>query len=138
MQATTSTYRKHKAQSAFEFIFIFGIFLSALVVGMWVSSTKTAEISEYNRNLLIDDLLLKVTEKINTAWIEGEGFSTNVTLPVRVANSDYEINVTSNFVIMTVSGNHYIRGIITENVTGNFTIGGVNTLRNTGNAVEIV
>jgi hypothetical protein len=134
----TSTYTKRKAQSAFEFIFIFGIFLSALVVSMWVSSTKTAEIGEYNKNLLIDDLLLKVTEKINTAWIEGEGFSTNVTLPALVASSEYGISVSSNFVIVTVSGEHYIRGIITENVTGNLTVGGVSTLRNTGDAVEIL
>jgi len=133
-----SISRKHKAQSAFEFMFIFGVFLSALVVGLWVANVKTGEINMYDKNLKIDDLLTAVTEKINTAWIEGEGFSTNVTLPELVASSSYEINVTSNFVIVTVGGEHYTRSIITENVTGELTIGETNTLINNGEHVEIV
>ncbi len=133
-----SISRKHKAQSAFEFMFIFGVFLSALVVGLWVANVKTGEINMYDKNLKIDDLLTAVTEKINTAWIEGEGFSTNVTLPELVASSSYEINVTSNFVIVTVGGEHYTRSIITENVTGELTIGATNTLLNNGEHVEIV
>ena len=138
MQTTTLTSRKLKAQSAFEFMFIFGIFLSALAIGAWVSSVKTAEVNMYAKNLMIEDLLTTVTEKINTVWIEGDGFSTNVTLPELAAGSPYEINVTSNFVILSISGEHYIKSIITENVTGTLATGQTNTLRNTGGYVEIV
>lgn len=119
-------------------MFIFGIFLSALAIGAWVSSVKTAEVNIYAKNLMIEDLLTTVTEKINTVWIEGDGFSTNVTLPELAAGSPYEINVTSNFVIMSIGGEHYIKSIITENVTGTLATGQINTLRNTGGYVEIV
>jgi hypothetical protein len=137
MLTTKSTYRRCKAQSAFEFIFIFGIFLAALVLAAWVSNTKTTEINLYDKELKVEELLTTVSDKINTAWIEGEGFSTNLTLPETVASSSYEIFVASNLIVLNVSGEVYIKSIITNDVGGTLSIG-VNTLRNNGTAVEIM
>jgi hypothetical protein len=118
-------------------MFIFGIFLSALSVGAWVSSIKTAEMNMHTKMLEIDDVMLSVTEKINTVWVEGEGFSSNLTVPGLVASSYYTINVTSNFVLMNISGELYIKPIITENITGTLEKGAVNTLTNRGDHIEI-
>ncbi len=118
-------------------MFIFGIFLSALAVGVWVSSLKTAEMSIYSKNLEVNDLLMKVTDKINTVWVEGEGFSANLTMPSIVAGSSYDIQIAANTVVMTVSGENYIRSIITDNVTGSLEKGSENTLKNMGDHIEI-
>ena len=137
MQTSTSTCRRLKAQSAFEFLFIFGIFLSALLIGMWVSASKTAEIRVGQKDLEINDVLTSVSDKINTAWLEGEGFSTNVTLPESVAGADYEINVTANYIILWTGDSHYLRTVITNNITGELTEGATNNIRNTGDGLVI-
>ncbi|MBN1896118.1 MAG: hypothetical protein JW789_00135 [Candidatus Aenigmarchaeota archaeon] len=138
MQNSTSTCSgRRKAQSAFEFIFIFGLFLSALIVGMWTYFIKTNEVSRYNFELGINELMAVVSEKINTVWIEGKGFSTNITIPETLSSMYYEINITSNYVILTTGGERYIQTMITKNVTGSLKKG-VNTLYNRGGYIEII
>jgi len=129
--------RRFKAQSAFEFIFIFGILLSVLTLGMWVSLNKTREVNRYQVKLEVDYVLTTVAEKINTVWLEGEGFSTNVTIPETVTGKVYTLNMTSNYIILTLETNEYVKPIIMQNLTGNFTIGAVNNLYNRGDYIEI-
>jgi hypothetical protein len=133
----TSTSSGLRGQSAFEFMFIFGIFLAALILGTWISWSKVAEVNLYQKNLEIDDLLRTVAEKVDTAWIEGKGFSTNVTIPHKVAGTDYTLNFSSNFIYITIGEEHCMKTIITQNLTGNFAVGGANTLTNMGTYIEI-
>ncbi|UCD03065.1 MAG: hypothetical protein JSV63_00300 [Candidatus Aenigmatarchaeota archaeon] len=132
----STSSRPLKAQGAFEFIFIFGLFLVAVSFAAFVSMAKTAEINAYERQLEVEDLLITVTEKINTVWIEGRGFSTNLTLPEKLTGTVYEINVTSNFVILKVRDEWYTRALITKNVSGTLQIGN-NNLRHNGSVVVI-
>lgn len=118
-------------------MFIFGISLGALTLGIWTSSIKTAEVNVYRMQLEIDELMNVVSEKINTVWIEGEGFSSNVSVPDTVASREYDINITSNFIVITIGEERYIKGIITNNVTGTI-VSGVNRLVNRGDYIEII
>ncbi len=137
MRRATSTSRGLRGQSAFEFMFIFGIFLGAVLIGAWVSQMKTAEILKAQKDLEIDDLMTSVTDKINTAWLEGEGFSTNLTMPSRVAGTAYSVNVSANHVTLFIGDDYYIRPLVTANVSGGLVTGAVNRLENTGGAVVI-
>jgi hypothetical protein len=118
-------------------MFIFSVLLAATAFGIWVSSIKAGEVSEATAQLEIDDFLTSLSEKINTAWIEGEGFTTNVTIPATVAGMDYELNVTSNLITLVVGEKYYLKQLITTNVTGTFVKGGVNRLANTGDGILV-
>jgi hypothetical protein len=133
----TYSSRRFRAQIAFEYMFIFAIFMVALIGATWFAWSRSTEINNYYERLEIESLLKMVSGKIDTAWLEGPGFSTNMTLPETVVNLDYTLNVTSNFLLLTVKEGEYVRPIITNNVTGNFTFGAVNTLTNMGDYIEI-
>ena len=133
----TSGSRQLKGQIAFEYMFIFAIFIGALIIGAVFAWTKSVEIAQDQRRLEIDNLLDTVGGKIDTTWLEGRGFSTNVTIPERVANSLYTMNVTSNFLLLIVGGEEHVKPILKHNVSGNFTMGGINKLRNLGDHIEI-
>jgi len=133
-----STSTRLKAQSAFEFMFIFGVFLSALILGIWISQTKTAEVVTTQRLMEIDDFLSDITAKVDTAWLEGEGFSSNVTLPAKIAGFNYTITHSSNYIYIKVLGVDYGKPLVTANLTGTFVPGTVQRLRNTGETIEII
>jgi fluoride ion exporter CrcB/FEX len=137
MRNTMSSSRQYKAQIAFEYMFIFGIFMAAIIIGITFAWSKSLEVSNYRTRIEIDGLLITVTDKINTVWLEGEGFRTNITVPETVANQPYSLNVTSNYIIISVLEQDFTKPIITNNVTGSFTLGVVNTLTNRGDHIEI-
>ncbi|MFH0956440.1 MAG: hypothetical protein V1813_01110 [Candidatus Aenigmatarchaeota archaeon] len=138
MKAMTSRYgRRLSGQSAFEFMFIFGVLLVATAFGMWVSGIKAGEVSETMRQLEIDDFLTSLSEKINTAWIEGEGFTMNATIPETIAGMDYTLDITSNHITLFVGEKYYLKQIIAANVTGTFVKGGTSRLTNTGDGILV-
>ncbi|MBN2331295.1 MAG: hypothetical protein JXC85_05770 [Candidatus Aenigmarchaeota archaeon] len=137
MTTMMSSSRRCKAQIAFEYMFIFGILMAAIIMGTAFAWSKSVEISNQMTRLEVDSLLIRVSDKINTAWLEGEGFSTNITIPEKVADSGFTLNVTSNFLVLSVLEQDFTRPIITKNVTGNFSIGGLNNLANKGDHIAI-
>jgi hypothetical protein len=133
-----STYRSNlSGQSAFEFMFIFSVLLAATGFGIWVSSIKAAEVTQARNELEIDDFLTSLSEKINTAWIEGEGFTANVTLPETIAGMDYTIDISSNHIALLIGGTYYLKQLITTNVTGIPVKGGTSRLTNTGDGILV-
>ncbi len=137
MRTTMSSSRLYKAQIAFEYMFIFAIFMAAIIIGAAFAYTKSLEVESYRTNLEVDGLLTQVSDKINTVWLEGQGFSSNITVPETVADYSYTLNVTGNYLLLTVIEQDFIRPIITNNVTGNFSLGVVNTLTNMGDHIRI-
>jgi hypothetical protein len=133
----TSSSRRCKAQSAFEFMFIFGALLGALITGFWFSWSKSMEAKRFSTELQVDELLNAVSEKINTAWLEGRGFSTNLTIPFTVSDREYSLNLSSNYIYLTLGDTVYMKPLITQNVTGSFTMGAVNGLTNMGDYILI-
>ena len=133
----TSGSSRLKGQIAFEYMFIFAIFMIALIIATVFAWTRTVEITQDQRRLEVYNLLEGVSGKIDTAWLEGEGYSTNFTIPSTVADAQFTLNVTSNFLLLILRQEEYIKPILTPNVTGSFNIGGVNTLHNKGNRIEI-
>ena len=137
MLTMMSGSRRPKGQIAFEYMFIFAIFMIALIIATVFAWTKSVEITQAQRRLEVKNLLDGVSSKIDTAWLEGEGFTTNLTIPETVADSQFTLNVTSNFLLLVLRQEEYIKPILTPNVTGSFNIGGLNTLFNRGDRIEI-
>lgn len=137
MRNTMSSSRRYKAQIAFEYMFIFGIFMVAVIIGATFAWSKSLEVDNYRRQLEVDGLLMRVSNKIDTVWLEGEGFRSNITIPATVANHEFTLNVTYNYLLLTSMGQDFTKPIITTNVTGNFSLGNLNTLTNHGDHIEI-
>ncbi len=137
MRIMTCLFRRFKLQSSFEFIFITGMLIAALIMGAWFSWIQTSSIKDSENSLVVGDFLNSVSEKINTAWLEGEGFSSNVTMPMTIAGQPYEINITDNYLVVRLLGQEHMKVLITNNVTGNFTIGTLNRLTNRKSYIEI-
>ena len=132
----TSACSRSKGQSAMEFMFIFGIFIAAFLIAMLVALPKMTEVSDYSMKLETQRVLSRAAGKINTAWIEGEGYTTNMTLPETIGPKNYTLNVTSNHLLLFIESGHYSETVITNNVTGSFSPG-TNTLTNMGDRIVI-
>lgn len=125
-----------KAQVAIEFIIIFAVFLVALMVvilAAWnnvVSIDKSAVEFEANR------ILNLVFNKVNTAYLEGDGFSINLSVPERIGLMNYTVEFEGSNVWLEVNGFSCSRRILTPNITGN--IGsGTNVIRNVNGEIVI-
>ncbi|RKZ16928.1 hypothetical protein DRQ17_04870 [bacterium] len=104
----------------------------AASVALWnIENLRTQKIE-----LEINNLLVKLTNKINTAFLEGHGFSTKIILPDEILGFNYSINITSNDVLLKLSGITYGKKIITRNVTG-LPKAGTNIIRNENNIIII-
>ncbi len=123
-------------QSAMEFIMVFTILVAALVVAAWISLERTNEISAARTRLEVGNMLSDVSNKINTAFLEGPGFSVRLDLPEKLLGADYSIQAHSNNLYLDFRGATYIRQMITQNITGGFATG-KNTIRNVGGIIVI-
>ena len=112
-----------------EFMILFMLFLLAVSVAMVVSVQRSQIISQAQVDLESNRVLREVDDRINIAYIEGDGFSINVTLPEQILRLGYTINISSNEVILRVDGSTYVRYLLTNNVTGDV-VKGTNRILN--------
>ncbi len=126
-----------KGQGAVEFILIFVIFLLFLAVALVMSFGTIRDVRHSQVDTEARNLLNKMSSKIDTTWMEGEGFSTNLTLPNRILSFDYSVNISSNELILCISNETYSKYLVTKNILGVLKKG-VNMLKNEGNVVVIV
>jgi hypothetical protein len=124
-----STEPPRKAQASMEFMILFVLFLVAVSVAMVVSVQRSQIISQAQIDLESNKVLREVADRINIAYLEGDGFSINVTLPERILRLDYTINISSNEVILRLDGSTYVRYLLTNNVTGD-AVKGTNRILN--------
>ena len=99
-----------------EFMILFILFLVAVAFALVVSIHRSHQISQAQLDLESKKVLSGVADRINTAYLEGDGFSIAVTLPERILRMNYTINISNNEVILKVDGNGYIRYLLTDNV----------------------
>ena len=125
-----------KCQSTIEFIMVFTLVLAALIVILFISSEKVQDINSEMVEVEARKVLSKIVTKLNTVVLEGNGFSSNLTIPQQILNMNYTIQIQSNFVTITLQNITYIDNILTDNVTGTLQKG-VNVIRNINNNLVI-
>ena len=119
-----------------EFMILFVLFLVAVTVALAVSVQRSQIISQAQIDLESNKILREVGDRINIAYLEGDGFSINATLPERILRLDYTISISSNEVILRLDGKTYVKYLLTNNVTGDF-VKGTNRITNRNGEIII-
>ena len=127
---------RRKAQSSIEFILIFTLLLTILAIGTTVAWVRINGISNANKNLEISKILDETSNKINLAFLEGDGFSINLKIPEIVFGQDYTINIYDNNVVIYFANSTYSKHVLTENITG-IPKKGLNTIINRNGEILI-
>ena len=123
-------------QAGMEFMILFILFMVAIVIAMVVSVNRTQFIADAQMSLEANRVLSDVADRINIAYIEGDGFSMNVTLPQRILRTDYTLEISSNEAILRSDRGTFIKSLLTNNVTGT-PVKGTNTIANSNGQIVI-
>jgi len=125
-----------KAQVAVEFMLIFGVFLlgiTIVVLAAWnniASAEKAALDFEANR------ILNLISGRINTAYLEGNGFSIGLSIPEKIGLNNYTLQLENNILWLNVTGASYSRKLLTSNISGTLAWG-EKTIENVNGMVVI-
>jgi hypothetical protein len=125
----TCSGRICKAQISIEFMILFIFFVGILAFAMVSVMQNIQDTSSSTLGLETKKTLSLVKSKLDTAFLEGDGFSTNFSLPQQIMNLDYSVNISSGFVLIEISNLTYSSPLITKDITG-IPIKGENVLRN--------
>jgi hypothetical protein len=125
-----------KAQVSIEFMILFIFFLGLLAFAIISVMQSVQDVSASSVGLEAQKELSVLRSKLDTAFLEGDGFSTNFTLPQKIIGLDYSMNVSSGFALIQVNNLTYSTPIISRNVSG-YPRKGENALRNSGGNLVI-
>ncbi len=125
-----------RAQTSTEFITMFMVLLAALVIISIVSYSQINAVGRYQFDVEVEKILSEIELKINTAFLEGDGFIINMTLPDRIFSRDYSVGIGGNEVILSVEGITYTKKVLTKDITG-VPQKGLNTIRNEAGMIII-
>jgi hypothetical protein len=128
--------RMLSAQSSMEFLVIFMFFIASLVVASWVSLQRANEIGAAKVQLEVDNMLNYLGTKIDTAFLEGSGFSVKVDIPEKLLGSDYSLQVIYNNLYLEYQSVLYTKQLLAQNITGSFATG-ENIIKNENSVIVI-
>ena len=94
------------------------------------------DVSSSTLSLETEKTLSLVKSKLDTTFLEGDGFSTNFTLPQQIMNQNYSVNVSSGFLLIEINNMSYSSPLITKDITGT-PRNGENLLRNVNGRLVI-
>ncbi|MBU0953119.1 MAG: hypothetical protein KKA90_01705 [Nanoarchaeota archaeon] len=123
-------------QATVEFLMIFMLFLAALNVVAVVAYQRYTEIQTIRQDIEANTLVVSLANTLNSAFLAGDGFRINMSLPNSVGNTNYTIHVLGNLLMLNTSRDTYSETLFTPNITGTF-VPGLNTIRNINNNVVV-
>ena len=107
------------AQTAIEFMILIGFVLFFFTVFfLAIGGNMSGKLRE-KKNLDIKDIALTVQDEINLALQSSDGYSRNFTLPEKIGNEDYDIDIVEDMVYVRTVDNKYAIALPVMNVTGN-------------------
>ena len=127
---------KAKAQVSAEFMIIFVIFIVMIII-VAISVVQNNQ-SVYSSTLdsEVSKTLSLAKSKMDTVFLEGNGFSTSFTLPQDIMGYEYNMSIGSRFLIMVVDNQTYSATLLTNSTSGALRKG-QNALRNVNGQVVI-
>jgi uncharacterized protein (UPF0333 family) len=125
-----------KAQAATEFLILFMILLAALTVAMYMTIQRSSDLTSTKIGLESMNVLNDASSKINIAFLEGDGFMINLTLPDQIFGRNYTSTIQSNYISLLVVNITYSKALLTENITGSLNKG-INLVENKNGVVVI-
>ncbi len=127
---------RQKSQAATEFLILFMILMIAFSVALYMSVQRSQSLTDTEIGLESMKVLNDASNKINIAFLEGHGFLINLTLPGKIFNRNYSINIKSNYMVLEISNTTYFKSLLTDNITGNLSKG-INLIENKKGAILI-
>ncbi len=128
--------RSSRAQLSIEIMALFSFLIMLLSAIMFVSYRDKLEIIRYTDEVYARNILETIRVSINTVVIEGNGFSTEFTIPQTLNGAAYNITASGNGMYLTWSGNSQKIRVITANINGTITRG-VNKIRNENGVIVL-
>jgi hypothetical protein len=128
--------RGSKAQISTEFMLLFTFFVAVLAFSMVYVIQSIQSTSDSALGIEAGKALHLVKSKLETAFLEGDGFSTSFTLPQRIMGFDYSVNISSGFLFIWVNNVTYSGPLITKEIEG-VPAKGENALRNVNGRLVI-
>lgn len=125
-----------KAQVAMEFLIFFSIFIMILIIVFAVNFQKTAEIRASSESIEADRLIGLAADRINTVFLEGQGFSSELSLPPSVGAVNYSVSINGSIAYLVVREDYYQRTLMTSNVQGQL-MPGRNIIRNSNGTISV-
>ena len=126
-----------RGQSGVEFMILFGVFLLAIIIMVFSIWNYVFDINVSTNDLHANKFLDSVSSRVDTVFLEGDGFLTNYTMPDTILGRNYSVSIERGFVFLNFSGRVYVKRLITKNVTGNLEKG-ENTIKNVNGVVAIL
>lgn len=108
-----------KSQTAIEFMILIGFVLFFFTVFFLAIGGNMSDKLREKKNLDIKDIALTVQDEINLALQSSDGYSRNFTLPEKIGNEDYDIDIVGDMVYVRTVDNKYAIALPVANVTGN-------------------
>ena len=119
-----------------EFFVIFMLFMLFLIIGAGVAIQNMTVIGDSRLDLEAGNLLDTVKSSVNTAYLEGDGFSSTIFMPEKIISFSYTIQYSGNIVWVTVINRTYSSRFMTSNVSGSFVPGEL-IIKNVQGMVEV-
>lgn len=93
---------KKRGQSALEFIIIFAAITFFFIIFMAAVQKNIERENKQKDTRLIQQVALDVKDEINLAAESSEGYSRNFTTPLNILGKQYEINLTSGRIYVSM------------------------------------
>ena len=108
-----------KAQSAIEFIILIGALLFFLTLFSAVIQQSISKKAIAQRNLVAQDIALTVQNEIDLAATSSDGYLRMFSIPTKIINVDYEINVTQGIVYLRTEDGNIELALAVQETVGN-------------------
>ena len=124
-------------QVSVEFMLIFVFFMAILTVVLVAVLQNTEGVYSSTLDLEAESTLSMVKSKLDTALLEGSGFSTRFTLPeILMSSYNYSINISSSSLLLEANNRTYSKLLLTNSTAGMLKKG-ENTVRNEDGRIVI-
>ena len=126
-----------KAQVTIEFIMIIAVIMLVMASVTVMTSNNIRHLDRMSISMEAEKMLDTTASKINTAFLEGSGFSMTMEMPHKVVNRDYTVMVSGNYLLLTIEETSFEKPLLTNNVTQGYIQPGFNAVQNKNGGVVI-
>ena len=127
---------KAKAQVSAEFMIIFVVFIIMVTIVAVAVTQNSNTVLSSTLDMESGKTLSLAKSKLDTVFLEGDGFSTNFTLPQKIMSYDYTISMDSRYLALDVNNQTFWATLLTNNTAGSLRKG-ENMARNVNGRIVI-
>lgn len=131
--------QKESGQVSMEFLSYFGFLLLIFALFAPIFLNQLMEIERFGGNLEAERVATNIEREINLAVMFGDGYNRNFSLPPRIFNNDYSVELDAEARVVTIDWAEGIetRQVIGKEFSGNITPG-ENVIYNIENEIVIM